>query len=68
VSAHGWARTLHAVTAGERPHECIDVAAEEGGDLVGLAMGGPANAGDRQQTGAVYALYVRESHQGRGLG
>jgi RimJ/RimL family protein N-acetyltransferase len=68
VSAHGWARTLRAIAAGERLHECIYVAVEEGGELVGLAIGGPANAEDLPQIGAVFALYVSKSHQGRGLG
>ncbi|MFL5805139.1 MAG: GNAT family N-acetyltransferase [Roseiflexaceae bacterium] len=68
VSAQGWARTLRGIAAGERPHECIYVAVEGDGDLVGLAMGGPANAEDLPQIGAVFALYVSKSHQGRCLG
>jgi len=68
VSAQGWARTLREIAAGERLHECIYVAVEEDGNLVGLAMGGPANAEEQSQTGAVYALYISTSHQGRGLG
>ncbi len=67
VSAQGWARTLRELAAGEGQHECIYVALDEGGELVGLAMGGPA-ADELPQTGAVYALYVRRSHQGRGVG
>ena len=42
--------------------------AEQGGELVGLAMGGPAETDNPPQIGEVYALYVRGSHQGRGLG
>jgi ribosomal protein S18 acetylase RimI-like enzyme len=61
-------RTLCTIAAGERLHECIYVAVEEGGELVGLAIGGPANAEDLPQIGAVFALYVSKSHQGRGLG
>jgi ribosomal protein S18 acetylase RimI-like enzyme len=68
VSAHDWMRTLCTIAAGERLHECIYVAVDEGGELVGLAMGGPANVEDLPQTGAVYALYVHENHQGHGLG
>ena len=62
------ARTLREIAAGQRHGECIFVADDQGGDLVGLAMGGPVNVDDQQQVGAVYALYVRHSHQGRGLG
>jgi ribosomal protein S18 acetylase RimI-like enzyme len=68
VSAQGWARELRAIAAGTEPHECIYVAVDEGGDLLGLAMGGPADEDDRPQTGAVYALYVCTSHHGRGVG
>ena len=68
VSAQGWARTLREIAVGERLHECIYVAVEEDGNLVGLAMGGPANAEELPQTGAVHALYVSTSRQGRELG
>jgi GNAT superfamily N-acetyltransferase len=67
VSEQGWARTLRQIAADPRPRDCIYVA-EEGGELAGLAMGGPANGDDLPRTGEVYALYVRGSHQGRGLG
>jgi ribosomal protein S18 acetylase RimI-like enzyme len=50
------------------PQGCIYVAVDDGGDLVGLAMGGPADAEKLPQTGAVYALYVSTRHQGQGLG
>ena len=68
VSAHGWARTLREIAADASSRECIYVAVDEGGELVGLAMGGPANAEVLPQIGAVFALYVSKSHQGRGLG
>jgi len=68
VSARGWARTLREIASGERPQDCIDVAVDEGGAIVGLAMGGPANVEEFPQTGAVYALYVSTRHQGQGLG
>jgi ribosomal protein S18 acetylase RimI-like enzyme len=41
---------------------------DEGGEIVGLAMGGPANAQELPQTGAVYALYISTRYQGQGLG
>src|SRR6476659_2731292 len=68
VSAQGWARTLRAIASGERPQDCIYVAVDEGGEIVALAMGGPANAEALPQTGAVYALYLQERHQGQGAG
>ena len=68
VSAQAWARALREIAAGTGVQECIYVAVDEGGEVVGLAMGGPANLDDRPQTGAVYALYVQMRHQGRGVG
>ena len=68
ASGAAWARTLRQIAAGQRHGKCIFVAEDQGGDLVGLAMGGPMDVDDQQQVGAVYALYVRHSHQGRGLG
>jgi ribosomal protein S18 acetylase RimI-like enzyme len=65
VSAQGWVR---AIAAGEGTQDCVYVATDEGGAIVGLAMGGPANAEELPQTGAVYALYISTQHQGQGLG
>lgn len=65
VSAQGWARTLRAIAAGGQ--ECIYVAEDEH-EIVGLAMGMPGEAQDQPQIGEIAALYVRASHQGRGLG
>src|SRR5262249_15118814 len=51
-----------------RSQDCIYAAVDDGSAIVGLAMGGPANAQELPQTGAVYALYISTSHQGQGLG
>jgi ribosomal protein S18 acetylase RimI-like enzyme len=68
VSAEGWARTLREIATDEQPQDCIYVALDEGGAIVGLAMGGPADAAALLQTGVVYALYISTRHQGQGLG
>ena len=68
VSAQGWARTLREIATDERSQDCIYVALDEGGEIVGLVMGGPADAENLPQTGAVYALYISTRHQGQGLG
>ena len=68
VSAQAWARTLREIAAGTGSRECIYVAVDEGGELIGLAMGGPADVAERASLGAVYALYVHTRHQGRGVG
>ncbi len=67
LSARGWARTLRELAADAAAPECIFVA-EEGGELLGLVMGGPAHVELLPQTGAVYSLYVRQEHHRRGLG
>jgi ribosomal protein S18 acetylase RimI-like enzyme len=67
-SERGWAGTLREIAADARPQDCIYVAEAAGGELVGLAMGGPAKTDGLPHTGEVYVLYVRASHQGRGLG
>lgn len=68
VSAQSWARTLRAIATDEQPQDCLYVAVDDGGAIVGLAMGGPTNAAALPQTGAVYALYISTRHQGQGLG
>ncbi len=67
-SARNWARTLHQIAESSNPRECIYVAEDEAGVVVGLAIGGPARQDGSAQTGEIYVLYVRESHQRRGLG
>jgi ribosomal protein S18 acetylase RimI-like enzyme len=67
VSEQGWARTLREIAADASSQKCIYVV-EEGGDVVGLIMGGPAETDGLPQTGEVYALYVQASQQGHGLG
>jgi ribosomal protein S18 acetylase RimI-like enzyme len=68
ASAAAWERTLREIASGVRSQDCIYVAVDDGGEIVGLAMGGPANAEELPQTGAVYALYISTHHQGQGLG
>src|SRR4051812_11047225 len=57
VSAQSWARTLRGIASGERSQDCIYVAVDEDGEIVGVAMGGPADTENLPQTGAIYALY-----------
>ena len=64
-SANGWARTLREIAGGESD-DCIYVALDDDGTLLGLTMGGTADA--QLEIGAVYALYVDVRHQGRGIG
>jgi GNAT superfamily N-acetyltransferase len=69
VSARNWARTLQEIADDASPRECIYVAVDESsGEVVGIAMGQPAADPAPANTGEINVLYVRESHQGRGLG
>ncbi len=68
-SARNWARSLQAIADGSSPHDCIYVAIDgTRGDVVGIAMGQPAADTAPANTGEINVLYVRESHQRRGLG
>jgi GNAT superfamily N-acetyltransferase len=67
-SEQGWARTLHDIAADPNTQDCIYVAETPDQELVGLAMAGPANTEGLPPTGEIYALYVRASHQGQGIG
>jgi RimJ/RimL family protein N-acetyltransferase len=68
ASERNWLRTLHELAEDPQPHECVVVAEDEQGAVVGLAMGGPARGEAPQGTGEVYALYVLPGHHGRGIG
>lgn len=73
VSANSWGRAIREIADGLSPKDCIYLALdEETGEMqeqvVGLVMGGPAEAGPWEQAGEIYALYVRHTFQQRGLG
>jgi GNAT superfamily N-acetyltransferase len=66
VSAMAWRRPLGGIDSGENKEECIFVACDEKGEVIGLVMGAPAEGFAR--TGEISALYVRQDHQGQGVG
>ncbi|MCE7983384.1 MAG: GNAT family N-acetyltransferase [Caldilinea sp. CFX5] len=65
VSAAGWARTITAINKGDQTM-CIYIVVTAVDEVVGLAMGQPAEG--NAQTGEVVALYVRQQDQGQGIG
>jgi ribosomal protein S18 acetylase RimI-like enzyme len=67
-SERNWVQVLHQIAEADQPQECIYVAEDETGTVVGLVMGGPPRQEAFERIGEVYVLYVRESHQRRGLG
>lgn len=74
VSARNWESAINGIADSSSPTECIYVAEDETGEIVGVAMGcpspdendpkdiGPKNIGE------VNLLYVSESHQKQGIG
>jgi GNAT superfamily N-acetyltransferase len=58
-----WARLL-----GQRGSRHLALVAEEDGELVGFASAGPDRDGDRTYDGELYAIYLLERVQGRGVG
>ncbi|MDE2860273.1 MAG: GNAT family N-acetyltransferase [Chloroflexota bacterium] len=60
----GWSKVF---TANE-PARSIFVAETEGSDVVGFANGGPEREGDSTYRGELYAIYILQEHQNRGLG
>jgi ribosomal protein S18 acetylase RimI-like enzyme len=67
-SERNWARTLRKIAEGASPRECVYVALDEAGAVVGFAIGGPATGDAPEGTGEVYNLGVAESHHRRGHG
>src|SRR5947207_926808 len=55
VSAQGWERTLRDIANGTNPHACVYVAEGEAAEILGLAMGTPADAHGTGVTGEICA-------------
>jgi GNAT superfamily N-acetyltransferase len=68
VSERSWVQLLRDIATGASPRECAYVAEDVGGEVVGLATGGPAEAECLESAGVIHALFVQQSHQRRGLG
>lgn len=58
-----WARILRDVGSDD-----MVVVAESGGEIVGFASGGPERSDDLVYDGELYAIYLRNDHQARGIG
>ena len=65
ASEQGWARTITDIINGSS-QLCVYVATTEADEVVGLVVGYPTESD--AQTGEISALYVRQDHQGEGLG
>jgi ribosomal protein S18 acetylase RimI-like enzyme len=67
-SAGNWARSIREVADGTCPDNCVYVALDDNGRVVGFAIGGPPREDAREGTGELYNLGVQASHRRRGLG
>jgi ribosomal protein S18 acetylase RimI-like enzyme len=67
-SERNWRRFLGEIAGGACPRDCAYVAEDEAGEVIGLAVGGPARGDAPENTGEIRVLYVRDSHQRRGFG
>lgn len=56
------------VLATEDGAEFVYVAEDDGGQIIGIASGGPELSGDPQYRGELYVLHVRPETQGQGVG
>lgn len=61
--AAGWERGLQNPIAGG-----FTIVAEEDGQIVGFAGGGPERGGDPEYRGELYAVYLLQEYQGKGIG
>ena len=52
----------------DEPAQCNFVAETVGGEIVGFAGGGPEREGDSTYKGELYAIYLLQEHQRRGIG
>jgi ribosomal protein S18 acetylase RimI-like enzyme len=59
--------TVHYVAEHTAP-DASDAARSPSGEIVGFAGGGPDLSGDPDHTGQVYAIYLLEPYQRRGVG
>src|SRR5262249_2613558 len=59
-----WRETLAALPASG----CVYVAAQETGEIVGFASGGPERSGNALYRGELYAIYLLAHYQRQGLG
>ena len=56
------------ILTSDRPSQCNFVAETDGGEIIGFAGGGPEREGDQVYRGELYAIYLLEAHQRRGVG
>ncbi len=67
-SERNWARTLGELSESTESKECLFVATNDAGDLIGVAMGGPERSSHPHYKGEVYVLYLLPSYHRQNIG
>lgn len=67
-SARGWRSLLAELADGSNTEDCVYVAVTEEGEVIGVAVGCPAELDLLPNAAEVSALYVRPTQQGQGFG
>jgi GNAT superfamily N-acetyltransferase len=68
VSERGWRELLEEIDAGSSTQDCVYVAVTEEDEVVGVAVGCPAELSLLKNAAEVSALYLQSAYQGQGLG
>ena len=67
-SERNWARALRELSGSSERRECIYVAEDDAGNLIGVAMGGPERSNHPLFTGEIYILYLLPEYHRQGIG
>lgn len=67
-SERSWCRLLAELADGSNTEDCVYVAVTDAGEVVGVAVGCPAELDLLPNAAAVGLLYVQPAYQGQGLG
>jgi GNAT superfamily N-acetyltransferase len=67
VSERGWRELLEEIDVGSNTQDCVYVAVTDGDEVVGVAVGCPAELNLLTNSAEVSAVYLRPAYQGQGL-
>jgi len=67
-SERNWARALRELSGSTESKECIYIAENDAGDVIGMAMGGPERSNHPIFTGEIYILYLLPEYHRQGIG
>lgn len=67
-SERNWVRALVELSKSTESKECLFVAANDAGELIGVAVGGPEHSSHPLYMGEVYVLYLLPAYHRQGIG